>query len=272
MASPTGGGELWTAAWRWWERRPRLALGVEAPSPFGGIWSLEALVENQTYGAAGSEIKERRRGVMLNASDWTSGVTRIKAGAAVDRWDQDTTASLVAGVERTFAGGLGRAMVDGSILVRGLRASTFGVTSDWRSSHSRVGSVWSTRGGLTTTTSETPLALLPGAGTGQGREVLLRAHPLLHDGVVRGVFGRRLVHAGGRVVVLGSSRPANAAPGAGGVRRHRTRVRGADVRRSARPRGRRRRNSCGAARSRSAARRCCARPSRRARQSCRSGG
>ena len=57
MASPTGGGELWTAAWRWWERRPRLALGIEAPSPFGGIWSLEALVENQTYGAAGSEIQ-----------------------------------------------------------------------------------------------------------------------------------------------------------------------------------------------------------------------
>jgi predicted double-glycine peptidase len=196
IASPTGGGELWTAAWRWWERRPRLALGVEAPSPFGGIWSLEALVENQTYGAAGSEIMERRRGVMLTASDWTSGATRIKAGAAVDQWDRDTTASLVAGVERTFAGGLGRAMVDGSILVGGLRASTMAVTSDWRSSHSRVGSVWSTRGGLTTTTSETPWALLPGAGTGQGREVLLRAHPLLHDGVVRGVFGRRLVHAG----------------------------------------------------------------------------
>src|SRR4029453_8684388 len=196
VASPTGGGELWTVAGRWWERRPRLALGLEAPSPLGGVWSVDALVESQSYGAAGSEITERRRGVMLTMSDWMSGVTRIRAGAAVDRWDHDTTASLVAGVERTFARGLGRAAFDGSVLVGGLRASTLGITADWRSSHSRVGSAWSARGGLSTTSSQAPLALQPGAGTGQGREVLLRAHPLLHDGVVRGVFGQRLAHAG----------------------------------------------------------------------------
>ena len=42
-----------------------------------------------------------------------------------------------------------------------------------------------------------PLALWSGAGTGQGRDVLLRAHPLLHDGIISdGVFGRRIVHGG----------------------------------------------------------------------------
>ena len=35
-----------------------------------------------------------------------------------------------------------------------------------------------------------------GAGTGHGRDVLLRAHPLLHGGVVRGVFGPRLTYGG----------------------------------------------------------------------------
>ena len=43
----------------------------------------------------------------------------------------------------------------------------------------------------------TPLVVWPGADTGHVRETLLRAHPLLEDGVIRdGVFGRRLVAAG----------------------------------------------------------------------------
>ena len=42
-----------------------------------------------------------------------------------------------------------------------------------------------------------PPALWPGAGTGRGRPDLLRAHPLLEDGVVRGAaFGRSLWTSG----------------------------------------------------------------------------
>jgi outer membrane translocation and assembly module TamA len=41
-----------------------------------------------------------------------------------------------------------------------------------------------------------PLALWQGAGTGQARSGLLRAHPLLDDGVLTGpVFGRGVAHA-----------------------------------------------------------------------------
>jgi hypothetical protein len=71
------------------------------------------------------------------------------------------------------------------------------MAADRRSSQVRSGPVLSLRGGVTGATAHAPLALLPGASTGQGRDVLLRAHPLLHDGVIRGIFGRRLVHAGG---------------------------------------------------------------------------
>jgi outer membrane translocation and assembly module TamA len=40
-----------------------------------------------------------------------------------------------------------------------------------------------------------PLALWPGAGTGQGRTGLLRAHPLLESGVLTGpVFGREVAN------------------------------------------------------------------------------
>jgi hypothetical protein len=42
-----------------------------------------------------------------------------------------------------------------------------------------------------------PLALWPGAGTGLGRDLLLRAHPLVRDGIVDGrCFGREILRAG----------------------------------------------------------------------------
>src|SRR5262249_52444262 len=51
--------------------------------------------------------------------------------------------------------------------------------------------------GLDLSGADAPLSLWSGAGTGQGRSVLLRAHPLLVDGVIRdGIFGRTLVHGG----------------------------------------------------------------------------
>jgi hypothetical protein len=173
-----------------------VALGVAAPWPFGGIWSLDASVETQAYGTSGSEISERRHGVNLTMSDWTSGVSRVKLGVAVDRWTDGTTATLLSGVELAFADGLGRASLAGSMVAGGHRTATASAAADWRSSASRVGSVWFARTGFSAVGSEAPLALQPGAGTGQGRDVLLRAHHLLHDGVIRGVFGRRLAYAG----------------------------------------------------------------------------
>jgi hypothetical protein len=57
--------------------------------------------------------------------------------------------------------------------------------------------VWLARAGVEGAGAEAPLSLWPGAGTGQARDALLRAHPLLHDGAIRdGVFGRRLAYAG----------------------------------------------------------------------------
>ena len=59
------------------------------------------------------------------------------------------------------------------------------------------GNVWLARAGADDAGDGAPLALWSGAGTGQGRDVLLRAHPLLHDGIISdGVFGRRIVHGG----------------------------------------------------------------------------
>lgn len=55
---------------------------------------------------------------------------------------------------------------------------------------------WLARVGGSAASSRAPLALWYGAGVGSGREPLLRAHPLLEEGIVNGlVFGRRLAYA-----------------------------------------------------------------------------
>jgi hypothetical protein len=196
LASPSGGGELWTASWRWWERRPRAAFGVAAPSPFGGVWSLEAFGDDQTYGLPGSEIQERRRGATLMASDWVTGTLKLEAGASFERWDAGSTTSLHGGLERVFGEGLGSAVFSGTMMLGARRSALAAASGEWRSALAREGPVWHARAGLGVAGAQAPLALLPGAGTGHGRHALLRAHPLLDDGVVRGVFGRGLADAG----------------------------------------------------------------------------
>ena len=57
IASPSGGGEMWRAAWRWWEHRPRLALGFDAPAPFGGIWGINVFGERQSVRAREVDVR-----------------------------------------------------------------------------------------------------------------------------------------------------------------------------------------------------------------------
>jgi hypothetical protein len=74
---------------------------------------------------------------------------------------------------------------------------TLAVASEWRSSARNEGSVVIARAVDSVAASDAPLALWPGAGTGQGRDGLLRAHPLIDDGVIDdGVFGRQVINAG----------------------------------------------------------------------------
>lgn len=195
VASPTGGGELWSGSWRWWERRPRVALGLAAPSPFGGVLSLEAYTERQSYGDRPSMLTERRRGVVLNTADWLTGTTRLELSGAFDNWAAGSTGSARAGLAQLI--GRARVTIDGALLAGAHRAALGNIAAEWRSTEDRAGSMWHARAGFSVTGNGAPLALWPGAGSGQGRDVLLRAHPLLDNGSIRGVFGQRLTHAGG---------------------------------------------------------------------------
>jgi hypothetical protein len=199
LASPSGGGELWTAAWRWWERRPRVSLGFASPAPFGGVWRADIFDERQTYANDGrSTIEEARRYAGFHVSDWTRRGFRWDAGVAVDRWrGAGRAVALTFSGQQRLAGD--RAYVEGRAGAwrGGVRAWTLGLRTEWRSHARNEGHVSIARAGGDLATEGSPLALWPGAGTGQGREVMLRAHPLLDGGTIRdGVFGRALTHGG----------------------------------------------------------------------------
>ena len=198
VLSPTGGAERWFVRWRWWEARPRVQVGLEAPAPFGGTWSVTATDERESYGFGSEPYQERRRSVALAASDWLSATWRWSAELRAERWPASESAAAAVGSvlyratdERLAIGGrAGWWAADTSTW-------TGGAFADWRSNARTKGTVWIARAGFDAAGKTTPFALWSGAGTGQGRAPLLRAHPLLDDGVIRdAVFGRAVASGG----------------------------------------------------------------------------
>jgi len=211
IASPTGNGELWTAGWRWWKDRPRVSLALTVPAAGGrpGVWRLDGFWERQAYaaralsgssGTTRAEVsREERRRTALSFSDWLGPDVRVEIGAALDKWvDRGSHLSLEGSVETRWARdrlALGAQGAGWISLANGAPFGTGGLSLQWCSSGLESCDAWLGRLGISSTTSQAPLALWSGAGTGQGRAPLLRAHPLLDGGVVRGrVFGRTLVH------------------------------------------------------------------------------
>lgn len=203
IGSPSGGGESWTASWRWWERRPKVAAGFEAPSPFGGIWGIELFGERQSYADSRGAFEESRRRASFHVSNWTLGGLRWEGTVAVDRFGATAAAS---GTRAISVGGSlrqhvlsDRAFVEARTELWGgeIESWTFAVGAEWRSKARNEGTVLIARAADAVAASDAPLALWPGAGTGQGREGLLRAHSLIDDGVIHdAVFGHHVINGG----------------------------------------------------------------------------
>jgi tetratricopeptide (TPR) repeat protein len=208
-AAPTGSGELWTLAWRWWEARPRVAfaLAVPGPSRFAGVATVEGVWERQSYampagpgaeGPAAIRADERRR-TAVRLSDWATHRVRWDAGLALDRWADDDHASLDLGVDTRLAGdrvSIGLDAAAWTPLGSGARFTRAGASAAWRSTAEPARHTWHASAGVAAASAEAPFDLWPGAGAGHARTPLLRAHPLLDAGVVHGeVFGRTLAHA-----------------------------------------------------------------------------
>ena len=221
IASPSGGGEAWTGTWRWWERRPRVALAFDSIAPFGGLWGVSVFGERQTYESSGILSEEARRRAEFHVSNWTARGLRWEATAASDRFVDRGTAeasralSLGGAVEARLAGEHAVLGMQATTWVGQLRTWSAAFRSEWRSNTRNEGSVWLVRGRDTVVASNAPLALWPGAGTGQGRDGLLRAHPLIDDGVIRdATFGRHVIDGGveGRRWLQLSRKPLKFAP------------------------------------------------------------
>lgn len=207
VAAPTGSGELWTAAWRWWEARPRVAFALSLPSVAGlpGITTIQGVWERASYAVASAQpggaavvVRQERRRASFGLADWATGRLRWTAGAALDRWDDDSHAALDAGLDLRLADdhvALGLDAAAWTPLGSGRRFATSDLSVALRSTTLPGRPQWWARAGVARASSASPYDLWPGAGTGLARAPLLRAHPLLDDGVVTGAaFGRQLTH------------------------------------------------------------------------------
>ena len=196
LANLSGGGDAVDVSWRWWEHRPRIAASYAAPGP-GGIWRVEASRETQTFGST-AMFEETRTRIGADVSNWLTARIKVAGGLAMDRWsDRGRTMAASSRVELWPV--LERFSIDGR--VTGWRGSeggfaTAAAQAHWRSKAASTGTVWLAGTGYQVATTSAPASIWPGADTGHAREVLLRAHPLLDDGIIDdGVFGRRIAFA-----------------------------------------------------------------------------
>jgi len=219
----TGQGEVWDVNWRWWRGRPRIAAGFSAPRAgrLAGVWRVEGSWEAQTYGVSqpsieSIDVRQDQAHGAVSYSTWLTSNLRFEASSGLDVWREERSASAVtfgtdvaAGVSRTprtaFIGGaIERRCAADHAGISG-RATSWSPIADGRSFRAT-----SVRGFARTSvepaaftvvtearadfaTAQAPLAIWPGAGDGRARPGLLRAHPLLDEGVINGAaFGRHV--------------------------------------------------------------------------------
>jgi len=206
----TGQGEVWSASWRWWHNRPGVGIGFAAPRPHGwpGVWRFEGTWQSDTYGGAlDSTIVESRTHGGLSVSDWLPHRLRYTVSTGLDAWSLGRkAASIGAGLEHQAFSDRLTLSIDATQwapLAGGAAFRFAGARAIARSSARTSG--WVTRGaiGVERVSDEAPIALWPGAGEGQVRAPLLRAHPLLNDGIIdltpSSAFGRTLAFGSAEV-------------------------------------------------------------------------
>jgi hypothetical protein len=204
-----GQGQVWSARWSWWSGRPGVSASFSAPRmrSLPGIWRVEGSWQAETYGprdvAAPTPLRQSRTRGVLSVSDWLNGALRYELLAGLDGFDgARKTAATGAQLER-------RAFGDHvSIAGTATRWTPVGGGSGFSSAAAHIAMQstpdrrgWMYYGVLAAAgvSADAPLALWPGAGDGHARPALLRAHPLVKDGVMAtddsSVFGRTLVNA-----------------------------------------------------------------------------
>jgi hypothetical protein len=215
ISSPTGGGETIEASYRWWENRPRAELALTTPELFGwqGKTRIAMADEVQTYAGANAAIAdspgaistgrvvETTREGTVTRSQWITPAWMFDASAGYHRIrERGQYASLGSGLTWAAAHDACRARAGALVWDRvddgeSLHAR-LDITADQRAALSSIIQLES-RAGWSVVDAAAPRSLWPGAGTGPGRDGLLRAHPLLSGGVITGsAFAPALVTVG----------------------------------------------------------------------------
>jgi hypothetical protein len=182
--SLAGGGERFDIAWRFWPRRPRVAVGIQAPARWGGVWGVQAYADRQPFDRAFP--RSERNGARLNVSDWMDDHWRWTVSGGLDEWPH-TSLLAAAGTALQYASRAGR------ITARAAAEGWFGdakfamtdVNIRARSSSEPRGVVLVAVAGAQLASRGTPPILWGAGDTGHVRPALLRAHPVLDEGRLR---------------------------------------------------------------------------------------
>ena len=209
----TGQGELWSADWGFWQNRPRVGMAFEVSraARLPGVWRVDASWDRESFSPTGSAtvaaIQESRLHGALTVSDWLTPRLRYSVSGGFDTWNGNRKTAFLGGAieRRWFADRVAIDLHASDWIPVGVSQSFR--TAGWRlqvrsSAETRRWIALGTTGG-DRVTSAAPLGLWPGAGDGQTRTPLLRAHPLTEGGVIAlgssTAFGRSLAYGSAEV-------------------------------------------------------------------------
>jgi hypothetical protein len=196
--SLTGGGERISGGWRFWPGRPRVNLEVLAPAPWGGVWSADVSAERQPFSGE-TFPTARRAGAGLTMSNWVNPWMRMSVRGGADTWEAQGTFGVVSGGLRLASARDGMIVgVEGSSWLGRNPFGSMAASLRARSSSEQRGRVFLVTSGGALATPSTPADLWFAGDTGTVRPALLRAHPIVDDGMLRTErLGRAIVHVSG---------------------------------------------------------------------------
>ena len=191
--SLTGGGERLLGDWRFWPGRPRVSAMFDAPAPWGGVWGVGVFHEREQF--TDEVAPAERTGGFIRWSNWLTALVKLSAETGVEDWDSSGLLTRSRGTVRVLTRGNRVDVQGGAELWAGSDMfSRADVSVSASSSASRRGFVSLARAAATTATSGLPPLVWFAGDTGQTRETLLRAHPLVDDGRLQvEQMGRRLL-------------------------------------------------------------------------------
>ena len=196
----TGGGERISVGWRFWPGRQRVNAEIVAPARWGGLWGADGFAERQPF-TGDTFPTTRRSGAGASVSNWMTSWARVSARLGLDSWEErgkygvaSAALQLASAHDRLTVG------IDASNWIGEDSFGLIAASARLRSRDDNRGRVFIVRGGGALASESTPADLWFAGDTGSVRPSLLRAHPIVDDGMLRSDrLGRRIVHVSGEV-------------------------------------------------------------------------